>query len=332
MASRADSMASTGRRWARRSGLALLTGLGLFGLVGAASTPRELGQVDWERDFAQATARADASGKPLFALFQEIPGCQTCVSFGEQVLGHPLLVEAIEREFVPVAIYNNRPGADRALLERFGEPSWNNPVVRFLSADGADLIARRDRIWEPHAVGARMIAALEAAGRAVPAYLVNAVDELRPRATRQATFAMYCFWSGEACLGGIDGLMSSRTGYLQGHEVVEVTYDPKQIEYAALVRAAHERGCADLVFAHDAKQRSAAERIFGGEAVRDAEGYARTAKRSDQKRQLRGTPLADLALTPRQALQANSAMAGQRPAEGVLSPRQRETVGTVLAR
>ena len=34
----------------------------------------ELGRVAWERDFDQALARGKAQHKPLFVLFQEVPG------------------------------------------------------------------------------------------------------------------------------------------------------------------------------------------------------------------------------------------------------------------
>ena len=34
----------------------------------------ELGMVRWERDYAVARARAKQAGKPLFVLFQEVPG------------------------------------------------------------------------------------------------------------------------------------------------------------------------------------------------------------------------------------------------------------------
>ena len=128
--------------------------LALVAGVSGSGTPRELGNVDWSRSFDTALKRARATGHPLFVLFQEVPGCNTCVSFGEQVLTHPLLVEAIEEEFVPVAIYNNRGGADRAVLERYGEQPWNNPVVRFLDSDG------RDR-WSRFTGGSRTITAAD---------------------------------------------------------------------------------------------------------------------------------------------------------------------------
>ncbi len=59
------------------------------------------------------------------------------------MLANPLLAEAAETLFVPVAIKNNTEGdADAAVRERFEEPSWNYPVVRVMDADGKDLTRR----------------------------------------------------------------------------------------------------------------------------------------------------------------------------------------------
>lgn len=312
----------------------LLSGVALAALLSlavafdgsAVGQPVELGAVRWERDFARAEAAARQSNRPLFALFQEVPGCQTCVSFGERVLSHPLLVEAIETEFVPVAVYNNEGGADRALLERFGEPSWNNPVVRFLDAEGRDLLPRADRVWEPHAVGLRMLAALEKAGRPVPAYLRVAVDELRPRAHDYATFSMHCFWSGEACLGGAPGVLDTRAAFANGREVVEVKYDPAEASYRELLAFAKRGGCVDGVVAQSAAQFDAAREVFGS-GVERARGVPRAAPPADQKRQLRGTRYAELDLTPRQAARVNAAVGAGRSPAPHLSPRQRAAAG-----
>ncbi len=287
--------------------------------------PRELGEVAWERDFSRAEARAHETGRPVFALFQEVPGCQTCVSFGEQVLSHPLLVEAIESEFVPVAVYNNRGGDDRQILKRFGELPFNNPVVRFLDREGLDLLPRRAGVWFPHAIGRRMVAALEAADRPVPAYLQDVVDELSPRSRERATFAMHCFWSGEVCLGEIDGILASRAGWLEGSEVVELTFDPSVVSYEELLRAARTRSCSDGVFTRSDVQLRTARAIFGEDA-RLVQATAETARASDQKRALQGTPYARLGLTPRQALRVNAAVAAGRSPAFLLSPRQRARV------
>jgi hypothetical protein len=110
----------------------------------------------------------------VLVLFQEVPGCSGVRRFGREVLTNPDLVRGIEEEFIPMLVYNNRPGGmDRELLERYREPAWNFQVIRFLDADGRDIIPRQDRVWTTRGVAARMVAALQAAGRPVPAYLAR---------------------------------------------------------------------------------------------------------------------------------------------------------------
>lgn len=105
-------------------------------------------------------------------------------------MSHPLIVEAAEDLFVPVAIHNNKDGHDGEVRERFDEPAWNFPVARYLDSEGEDLIERRDRVYDVQPTAARMVAALDAAGQEVPDYLdllaMERSDELA-----YATFAMF---------------------------------------------------------------------------------------------------------------------------------------------
>ncbi|MDJ0803310.1 MAG: hypothetical protein QNI89_09420 [Desulfobacterales bacterium] len=88
------------------------------------------------------------------------------------MLTNPQLVKAIEEEFIPMLVYNNRgSGMDRELLVRYREPAWNFQVIRFLDAEGRDVIPRKDRVWTTRGVARRMIAALDAVDRPVPNYL-----------------------------------------------------------------------------------------------------------------------------------------------------------------
>jgi len=88
------------------------------------------------------------------------------------VLTNPQLVRAIEEEFIPMLVYNNRgSGMDRELLQRYREPAWNFQVIRFLDADGRDIIPRKDRVWTTRGVAQRMVKVLEALKRPVPEYL-----------------------------------------------------------------------------------------------------------------------------------------------------------------
>lgn len=294
----------------------------LFG----SDTPKELGRIEWMRNYEDAQARSAAEGKPIFLLFQEVPGCQTCVSFGEEVLSNPLLIEAIEDEFVPLAILNNKGGDDRRVLQRFGEPAWNNPIVRFVDARGEDLIPRRDRVWRAGEIADRMIASLTEAERPVPAYLSALRDELNPQKIETATFSMGCYWAGEACLGELDGLLSSRTGDLGGREVVELRYDSTRLTYHDLLRHARESDCADGVFAHSDAQLKVATDLFGP-AARRASGSARDASKRNQKFHLkRSKKLANLELTPAQATKLNHSTWQKSDPSPHLSPRQRSAL------
>ena len=70
----------------------------------------ELGQVHWYRSYDKALAVAA----------KEVPGCSTCRNYGHNVLSHPLMVEAIESLFVPLAIFNNKSGKDKNILDQYG--------------------------------------------------------------------------------------------------------------------------------------------------------------------------------------------------------------------
>jgi len=139
--------------------------------VAADDNPIAVGAVHWGRDLDQALQQSGGTGRPVFVLFQEVPGCSGCQDFGRTVLSDPQIVESVETDFIPVLVYNNRSGADRELLERFGEPAWNYQVIRFLDAAGRDIIPRKEHIWTVRELAERMIAALQATGRPVPSSL-----------------------------------------------------------------------------------------------------------------------------------------------------------------
>ena len=80
--------------------------------------PIELGQVHWLRDYDAALKQSAEKDLPVFMFFQEVPGCHTCSTFGNRVMSHPLIVEAIETYFVPLVIFNNKGGADAKSLKK----------------------------------------------------------------------------------------------------------------------------------------------------------------------------------------------------------------------
>ncbi|MEO5987768.1 MAG: VPGUxxT family thioredoxin-like (seleno)protein, type 2 [Candidatus Eisenbacteria bacterium] len=285
-----------------RSILFVMFAMGLATSVAAADAPRELGDVHWQDRLEPALAESKRTGHPVLVLFQEIPGCATCTGFGDGPLSHPILVEAIETEFVPLAIHNNRSGIDAAVLARFQEPAWNNPVMRFINAEGRDVIPRRGGVYGTDEVAARLVAALVTAKRPVPQYLRLVSEELN-RGVATVTLGMHCFWDGQASLGGIDGVTRTRAVYAQGGEAVEVTYDPARVAPAALAKAADAR-------------------VLGA-------GRTTLAPESDQKRHLRFSTLRYLPLTPAQAARVDAALSAGTDATQWLSPRQRVVAAQV---
>lgn len=263
--------------------------------------PVEAGKVSWGRDLDAALVASEVSGKPVFALFQEIPGCAGCQQFGREVMSHPLIVEAVETEFTPLLIHNNKPGKDADVLRRFGEPAWNYQVVRFLDARARDILQRKDQVWDTGGIAERMIATLRAAKRPVPSYLSLLAAEQSPR-LKQAVFSMFCFWTGEMSLGQIDGVITTEAGFHGGHEVTLVRYDPEVTTLPALIAAAEKVDCARSVHVptDDLAQAKATRLTVGS-----ISGY-RAAPADDQKKQLQGTPAAKVLLTAAQATKVNA--------------------------
>ena len=241
--------------------------------------------------------------------------------FGEGPLSLLPMVEAMETLFVPVVIRNNVEGYEREVLERYGEPTWNNPVIRFVDGDGKDVLPRKDRVWKTPDVLARMLAALEAAEQEVPAWLDVYAQETLPAETERAVFAMHCFWVGQAKLGALDGVVRATPGWLDGAEVVDVEYLPERMAFSDLVGAAARVNCARRVYTTtDAQAEALRARDLDASPLA---GDVGPAKPTDDLHDLARSPLRFLPLTPLQALRVNGALAAGEDGAAWLSPRQR---------
>jgi hypothetical protein len=189
--------------------------------------PEELGKVHWLRDLDLGKAEAQKTGRPILLLFQEVPGCANCTRYGNTTLSDPLIVEAIETYFVPVCIFNNKGGKDAEALRIFGEPAWNNPVVRIVRNDYQDVVLRMPNFNSSLQLVNGMRRALDLTGTTAPRYLELLEEELSAREAglQTATFSMYCFWTGEGIFGAIPGVIETEPGYQDGKEVVKVQFD-----------------------------------------------------------------------------------------------------------
>lgn len=285
--------------------------------------PEELGKVQWLRSMADAQAKARKEGKSILILFQEVPGCATCQRYGNVTLSHPLIVEAIETLFVPLAIYNNKQGDDAKTLQFFNEPAWNNPVVRIVNADKNDLMPRLSGDYSPFGLVNAMLNALNISNRVAPKYLEILGEELAAQrsGTESATLGMYCFWTGEKELGKLPGVVSTEAGFMGGKEVVQVEYNPAVISFEKLLNTAEKSNCAGHVFTENTEQQQIANKVVGKSAVSSKENYRPD---KEPKYYLSRTYWKYLPMTELQATRAHSLVGqGQLPSE-VFSPRQLE--------
>lgn len=191
----------------------------------------ELGKVSWFRDYDQACAESKKQDKPILILFQEVPGCSTCRNYGHNVLSNPLMVEAIENEFIPLAIFNNKGGKDKEILTKYNEPTWNNPVVRIVDENGKNLVKRIAGNYSAKALYSAMVQTLKAQNKPIPEYMKILGDELSLTdnpSLKEKEFKMYCFWTGEKQLGSIDGVLKTEAGF-NGGEVVKIQYDGNRL-------------------------------------------------------------------------------------------------------
>lgn len=261
--------------------------------------PIELGSVHWSRSMDEALEKSRTECKPIFILFQEVPGCQTCKRYGSDVLSHPLIAEAIETHFIPLAIYNNKSGHDADVLKKYNEPAWNNPVVRIVDEKGDNLIERLSGNYSAYGLADMMTNALIKKQGKAPFYLQLLTDELmaRQRGTVTATYSMHCFWTGEALFGRVNGVIATTAGWQGSKEIVQVAYNPDVISKAQLDKIAGQSSCK---IATD------------GDFTKD-----KTPKYYLSNHSFRSVPMTEL-----QKCRVNSALAERQSGEGFLSPRQ----------
>ncbi len=273
----------------------------------------ELGKVKWLRNWDEAVLQSETAGKSIFLLFQEVPGCHTCTTYGNNILSHPLIVEIIEDRFVPLVIFNNKEGYDRKILNRFKEPSWNNPVVRIVNSQGKDIVTREDGVYTLYDNLNRMINALQANNEIVPEYIYNLLEEFsfEEKDINTTYLSMYCFWTGEKEIAKIDGVVGTEAGFMHGKEVVKVDYDSNEVDVRDLAAAAKKKQCADAVF--DDHFRSAKIKV-------KKEGEYRPDRES--KYYLYKSSYRYVPMTKYQSMKVNSLLGELSNPDHLLSPRQ----------
>lgn len=263
----------------------------------------ELGKVAWLRDYDTAIALSKKENKPVLILFQEVPGCATCRNYGHNVLSNPLMTEAIENEFIPLAIFNNKGGNDAKILKKYGEPSWNNPVVRIVDSKGDNIVKRVASDYSAKGLYNAMVASLINYGKEIPEYVKLLGTELSSTNLKERTYKMYCFWTGEKQLGSQEGVVTTQAGFQRG-EVVKVAYDATTISEKDLDQ-----------FAVSNKMEPVSNGSFRW-SEKDEDYYLQHSKYKT------------IPLSPLQRTKVNSALGNNQNPSKYLSPKQKEWLKT----
>ena len=131
-------------------------------------------------------------------------------------------------------------------------------------------------------------------------------------------------------LGALPGVVNTRTGWLEGKEVVEVVFDPKRTSYEKLAERARCVEKPSTAFVHDAKHLDVAKKIARGDA-KLSESVAKDTKTSDRRYYLRRSPCWLLPLTDVQAVRINAVLGMKKGArmttrdpKDLLSPSQQK--------
>jgi len=259
----------------------------------------ELGDVHWYRDYNEAISLSKKESKPILILFQEVPGCATCRNYGNDVLTHPLLVDAIESEFIPLCIFNNKGGSDRKILDQFNEPSWNNPVVRIINSEGKDIIKRVSGNYNQASLVTAINTAITESGSLIPQYLILLEKELTSQ-HEECFLSMYCFWTGEKEIANIPGVIETQAGFMEGREVVKVTYDKYSTNPKKIKKTASKKSSGDELFLKETNYRVD----------------------SESKYYLQHSLLKHIPMTSTQEMHVNRSLALREDATQYLSPSQ----------
>ena len=281
----------------------------------------ELGCVRWSQSLDEARAESKQAVRPIALLFQRSPAAHSARVFGETALSHPLIVELLETEFIPVRAIKNDP-IDSSVLVQYGEPATGGPVLRFLDSHGNDIVPRRDDVADTHGLAERLAEVFAALGRSVPGYVQVVAEETAPGAREHAWIDVPDLSQSAPQLAAIPGVVGTGTGKLAGREVLQVTYRPARLSFRELLEQVAQEVRVDLVYAGDQAQLETARRLMRGRVRRLQSAPEPVAEPSSDKGYLRRSHLRYLPLTPLQALRINADLANSRGASRWLSPRQ----------
>jgi hypothetical protein len=283
--------------------------------------PKELGTINWLRDYDTASIASKKHKKDILILFQEVPGCSTCQKYGDEVMSNSFINEVIETYYIPLAIYNNKGGKDKIVLDRYKEPSWNNPVLRIVNNEGNPTQNRLAGKYSKSEVLDYLKNDLNKKTK-LPEYINIVGDEwYAENQKEEITMSMYCFWTGEKTYGELNGVVNTTAGFMDGKEVVKVEFNPSLTSAKHIINHGKKNKCADGVYVSDKSLQKELNKNKIGYNT-----YKKFRPDKDQNYYLKKSKYSNIPMSKMQAMKVNSALGkGQNP-EYLLSPRQLEGV------
>jgi hypothetical protein len=298
--------------------------------------------------FPKALNHSRTTRQPVLIVQAEIPGDTDA---GSEIFSHPLIVEAADSLFTTYfnkdenySCSASRSASLKSHRTRVGfiyfDGSGNEISVKSLSADmltragiAEAMIATLEACHQPEA----MIATLGACHQPVPKYLRLLYDEERGRIKpgpnglpvpcyHRAVVGMDDSALGEVEFAGLEGVISTRVGFVNRQKVVEVIYDWGRLSFGSIICYALRRKVGDIIYYQTNDERIAALVEIGRvkESSKVAEFLGTIQLDNDPKPALRRSLLRFVPLTDLQATHANRLAHLNQfdKAMHLLSPRQ----------
>jgi hypothetical protein len=143
---------------------------------------------------------------------------------------------------------------------------------------------------------------------------------------------MYCYWTGEATIGEVPGVVRTRIGSLGGNEVVEVEYDPARTDVGRLAQALKRRNSFYALIAPDRGAAARARRLVPASDVEVRSGSVRYTEEPKHSLRVVHPALYYLDLTEAQAIALNTWSHFGGPMPDVLTAEQKEMLEEVRQR
>lgn len=156
--------------------------------------------------------------------------------------------------------------------------------------------------------------------------MTSAAQSISPSAppkSETAVFSMYCYWTGEAAVGQVPGVVRTRIGSLGGNEVVEVEYDPARTDVGRLAQALKRRNSFYALLAPDREAAARASRLLPESDVEVRSGLVRYTEEPKHSLRVVHPELLGLDLTESQAIALNSWSHFGGPMPDVLTAEQK---------